>query len=305
MLPIQSTSQNTTDDVLQKSPPTDTVAFPFQYYYEDAWALAAQYVDWHRHPELELVYVQSGKATCCIADKIISLTPGSALLINAEVLHHFEAEETTKISLAIFPPVLLAPEESAVYRKYLLSFLSGSQMFQQFDSNIPWQADCIHQILELFAIQESTPTSELRTIARLMDFWCTLYPHLHPNADNASDAQGRNEQQRIQQMMQFIQSNYSENIQLIDIAQAAFIGKSSALRLFGQYIHTSPVAYLIQYRLKQASRLLKSTDKKISVIAKETGFQSDAYFCRKFKNCYGISPQLYRKQTLEMQDFQD
>mgnify|MGYP003175658342 CR=1 FL=1 len=174
MLPIQSTSQNTTDDVLQKSPPTDTVAFPFQYYYEDAWALAAQYVDWHRHPELELVYVQSGKATCCIADRIISLTPGSALLINAEVLHHFEA-----------------PEESAVYRKYLLSFLSGSQMFQQFDSNVPWQADCIHQILELFAIQESTPTSELRTIARLMDFWCTLYPHLHPNAETSNSASSR------------------------------------------------------------------------------------------------------------------
>ena len=34
----------------------------------------------------------------------------------------------------------------------------------------------------------------------------------------------------------------------------------------------------------------------ISVIAKETGFRSDGYFCRKFKEFYGVSPQTYRKE---------
>ena len=96
-------------------------------------------------------------------------------------------------------------------------------------------------------------------------------------------------------MLQLIHSQYRENLHLEDIARAVYVGKSTALRIFQQYIHLSPIAYLIQYRLKQAAALLASTEKKIAVIAEETGFRSDGYFCRKFKELYGISPQTYRR----------
>lgn len=298
MSPVKSFSKITTDETLLQNAQHGSRAFPFQYYYEDIWAFEFHCIDWHWHPELELVYVQSGQAVCYIGDETIELGPGSGLLINARVIHRFEARETTKIPNAVFSPLLLAPEESLVYQKYILPFLSGGQAFQLFDPAIPWQAACIHQILELFALQDSTQTAELRTVARLMDFWSDLFPHLRSDTGGAPDAARRADQTRVQMMLQFIQSHYQENIRLEDIAQAVFIGKSTSLRLFQQYIHTSPVAYLIQYRLKKAAEQLSSTEKKISAIADKTGFRSDGYFCRKFKEFYGISPQAYRKHTL-------
>ena len=119
---------------------------------------------------------------------------------------------------------------------------------------------------------------------------------MHFDICNKSDFNHRTDQTRVQMMMQFIHSNYNKEINLGDISQTVLIGKSTVLRLFHRYIHISPIAYLIQYRLKKAARMISSTEKKISVIAKETGFRSDGYFCRKFKEFYGVSPQTYRKE---------
>ena len=95
-------------------------------------------------------------------------------------------------------------------------------------------------------------------------------------------------------MMQYIQEHYQENLRLEDIGAAVHIGRSLALQIFQQGIHQAPVSYLIAFRLKQAARLLTSTEKTVSRIAEETGFESSTYFCRKFKELYGMTPRDYR-----------
>ncbi len=292
----KSFSKITTDDTLLENKQHGDTAFPFQYYYEDIWKFEFHCIDWHWHPELEIVYVQTGQMKCFIGDETTILDKGSALLINARVIHRFEAKEMTKIPNAVFSPLLFASEESFIYKEYILPFLSGGQSFQLFDPAIPWQANCIYHIKKLFEFQHSAQTLQLYIISRLFDFWEALYPHLHFDICNKSDFNHRTDQTRVQMMMQFIHSNYNKEINLGDISQTVLIGKSTVLRLFHRYIHISPIAYLIQYRLKKAARMLSSTEKKISVIAKETGFRSDGYFCRKFKEFYGVSPQTYRKE---------
>ncbi len=150
-------------------------------------------------------------------------------------------------------------------------------------------------MLAVFALQNAPHPSKLQTVARLLDFWDALYPHLSPGLCAQPKEVSRADEYRVQMMLQYIHTHYRDNIRLEDIAQEVYIGKSTALRIFQKYIHQSPVAYLIQYRLKQAAALLKSTEKKIVAIAEETGFQSDGYFCRRFKALYGVSPQTYRR----------
>ena len=97
-------------------------------------------------------------------------------------------------------------------------------------------------------------------------------------------------------MMSYIHEHYREPIALGDIASSVFISKSSALQLFHSGIQLSPVAYLIQYRLKCAAELLTATEKQVSAIAEETGFGSTGYFCRKFRELFMLSPTEYRRR---------
>ena len=84
-----------------------------------------------------------------------------------------------------------------------------------------------------------------------------------------------------------------------DIGAAVHIGRSLTLQVFQQGIHQSPIAYLIEFRLKQAAKLLTSTEKNVGRIAEETGFESSTYFCRKFRELYGKTPKDYRNKWNE------
>ena len=104
-------------------------------------------------------------------------------------------------------------------------------------------------------------------------------------------------QARLQLMMQYIHQKSAYNISLSDIADQAKVSKSTALNLFQRYLGISPVTYLINYRLQEAAKLLASTEKKVTVISKDTGFDSVDYFCKAFKKYYKLTPTEYRKKA--------
>ena len=58
----------------------------------------------------------------------------------------------------------------------------------------------------------------------------------------------------------------------------------------------APVHYLVKYRLQEAAKLLATTEKKITVISGETGFENMDYFCKTFKKYYGRTPTEYRRK---------
>ena len=97
-------------------------------------------------------------------------------------------------------------------------------------------------------------------------------------------------------MMQYIHTNYPNKITLDDIAGSVSLSKSSVMSLFGKYLHTSPVNYLIEYRLECAAKLLTDTEKSVSAIAADTGFDNVGYFCRKFKSLFGMTPTEFRNK---------
>ena len=97
-------------------------------------------------------------------------------------------------------------------------------------------------------------------------------------------------------MMQYINQNFRQNLTLEDIAGQAMVSKSTALNLFRRYLHDTPVHYLVKYRLQEAAKLLATTEKKITVISGETGFENMDYFCKTFKKYYGRTPTEYRRK---------
>ena len=85
-------------------------------------------------------------------------------------------------------------------------------------------------------------------------------------------------QAQLQIMMQYIHKNYPYQISLEDIAKTVSLSKSSVLNIFNKNIHTPPINYLVNYRLKRAAKLLVTTENNIASIARDTGFENTGYF---------------------------
>ena len=293
---ISSATSIITDEHFHESIAHGNQSFPFSYYYEDIWFFDFHCIDWHWHHEVEFVTVLSGTAFCLIGDERIELSQGSSIFINSGILHRFEAHDSTIIPNIVFSPSVFAPEDSLIYQKYIVPILHSSLSYQIFSPKIPWQNSVTQILSSLYAHQQSASVSELHTVRLLFDIWDILFRHIDLSSSDSVLLSSRRRSARLQVMMKFIQDHFQEDISLEQIAASVSISPSSALAIFQSGIHTSPVAYLIQYRLSCAARLLSTTKNPVSSIAEETGFSSSGYFCRKFKERYHMSPNSYRKQ---------
>lgn len=285
----------TTDDTLRETAQHGTSTYPFAYYLEDIWQFDFHCIDWHWHQNVEFVYVATGSATFLIGTDKVQLHQGSGIFINSGMLHRFEADNTAIIPNIVFSPLLLAPEKSLLYEKYILPIITSSEPYQCLEPQIEWQNDVLNLLLKIFLLQESAPPNELQTTSLLFQIWDILSQYMEVSIKNSRMKYLNPQQAKLQTMMQYIYDHYTEPLSLKNIADAASISKSTALHIFNSNIQIAPITFLIQYRLTQAAELLCSTEKSILTIALETGFTDTGYFCRKFKQFYTLTPSEYRK----------
>jgi len=149
-------------------------------------------------------------------------------------------------------------------------------------------------MIKIIEIQENEEIRELATFALLQNLWLIFYENVKISGKEEAQTVDEAAQKRVQLMMQYIHENYNHGLSLNEIASHIGVSKSTALNLFRRFLHTTPVDYLIGYRLQTASWLLKNTNKKVKTIAYESGFHNVDYFCRLFKKRYHLTPSEYR-----------
>lgn len=99
----------------------------------------------------------------------------------------------------------------------------------------------------------------------------------------------------ILEATKFIHSKYDENILVNDIAEYVYLSPSYFSKVFRILTGYTVKEYVNQYRLYQAAKALKETDKRIISIAFEVGFSSQQSLTKKFVQQYGIPPARFRR----------
>lgn len=103
---------------------------------------------------------------------------------------------------------------------------------------------------------------------------------------------------QINRAFEYIEKNFASKISLKDASKTAGFSEFYFSRIFKEYTGQNFQNYLSSYRIKQAEKLLKSTQKPILDIALESGFNSLTTFNRIFKKIKGCSPKFYRRACL-------
>lgn len=102
----------------------------------------------------------------------------------------------------------------------------------------------------------------------------------------------------IKRVLSYIQKNYDKKIYNRDLAGIANMNEQYFCRFFKQRIGKPPMEYVNEYRIKQAKKLLAGTDKQVTLISLECGFNNLGNFMRKFREEAGTTPLKYRKKEL-------
>lgn len=104
---------------------------------------------------------------------------------------------------------------------------------------------------------------------------------------------------RIVQAKLFIDSNYSENIDLDNLADEAYFSKFHFVRQFKKIYSKTPHQYLTLVRIEKSMQLLQ-TEAHVSEVCFSVGFESLSSFSGLFKRIVGLTPSAYQAQQLQI-----
>ena len=82
-----------------------------------------------------------------------------------------------------------------------------------------------------------------------------------------------------------------------DFAEKLKMGHTTFYNTMNRLAGKSPKEYLRHIRMKEAARLLLTSNKNVSEIAYQVGFNEISYFSKCFKRHFGVSPQNYKRDN--------
>lgn len=263
--------------------------YPCELYYTDLASHSTGYMPVHWHNELEYGFVTKGKLllTCNGTEYIFE--ENHFFFINTNVLHSMRSTEepASFYSIVFHENFLTMPEQ--IRQKYILPVIQNANFPIFFTKD--W--DFLQQIQNAIqCFEQKEEKFDYYFHQNICSLWMLLYDKHLPFASEEEQME-----RKIREMLQYISSNFHENIGVKEIADFAGVSKRECFRCFRSQLNSSPNIYLLQFRMNRAAEMILMTDKKINQIASMCGFSSANYFATKFKEIYGMSPKAYRENN--------
>ena len=246
----------------------------------------------HSHQYNEIYFLQSGKCNVYIDNETYCLEDGSVLFIPAFKEHTFIYPFTQDIKRTV---LYISTEQLNWYfnkdfkdeinnlfiNKHLqLSRKSFSNLSNIFEK-IQFEKYSLDNMSELL-----TKAYFFELIIYLIR--CQRYTHNINQKTNLSNI-------TIGEIVNFIENNYSRQLTLPEIAAQFGISESSLTKKIKIFTNMTFKEYLTKTRIEAAKSLLISSEKSITEIAYECGYNNSNFFGDVFKKAVGMSPSSYRK----------
>jgi len=230
-----------------------------------------------RKNEFHLVgYVLSGKGTY----NGHPLAAGQGFLFAPNVVEHLSPDRADPLELLWFT--------SADARfSTLLKHYEADNITHIFTHNFP---------PELQRIKEFVIAENRRTISdgEMLELFFSVFKH-HQKEQASASTPHTAAQTYINFSVNYIKANYSHNITVSHLTKILGISQPYLFKIYKHAFGKSPKAFINDYRIIQAKKMLAETGLTISEIARNVGFSDSFAFSKCFSSKQGCSPSEYRK----------
>lgn len=119
--------------------------------------------------------------------------------------------------------------------------------------------------------------------------------------------QSKGFREEIYQIKNYILHHYSEkNLTPENLAAMVYLSPGYLSTVFKAEVGVTLNRYVREVRMNKAKEYLENTNMKIAQISKQVGFSSSTYFCRSFREFFGVSPESCRKgQTADEKEYSE
>ncbi len=215
---------------------------------------------------------------------VYKMTPGSAMLLHIPHRHRYYFKEDTN-HWDFFFIMLEGTECCRICRE--LIYKNGPVI--KYDG-ISSSLETAKKIVE--ECSTASQNDQLKLSSMAYQFCMNLV------ADLTVGGSGEMRPKEIDAAVRFALQQFESPVGVDDMSEAAGLSRYYFSRLFHKYMNVSPGEFLRKLRLEKATRMLQSEQICVNEIALRSGFQSVSYFCRAFKQEFGMSPGQFRDSSI-------
>ena len=253
----------------------------------------------HYHEYIEFLYGIEGTATVLVGNNVYKMEKDDLIMINAREPHTVYTENTyARYHVIKFLPKILYSHCQSIFGvRYLLplwqkeiSFLPVLRADESRGSDV---GRLINEIMTEW--NEKPFGYELVMKSNLMQVFVWLLRNRCPVSKIFDSSVSKNLEKILQRVLEEAEKHLADWT-AEDAAKYANLSYSYFSRSFKQMFGISFSSYMESMRLREAERLLLTTDFEITEISYRIGFASTSHFIERFRKSFGYSPLKFRKQ---------
>jgi AraC-like DNA-binding protein/mannose-6-phosphate isomerase-like protein (cupin superfamily) len=251
----------------------------------------------HYHPEFELIYILSSSGVRYTGNQFENFKENDLVFLGPYLPHclknHEENQEAASALVIQWKPDLLG--EGWLDRKEFIAVrrlhdLSAKGI--KFSQNVA--LDVKQQLIEL--VEDPSAFGKIMRLLNVLNQLASTQDFKMICRQDFSHKIKLEDNERLNKIYRYLEMHYKEKIRLSDVASLVCMAEESFSRFFSKLMKRSFFAFLNEYRINIACKLLVETDLQIAQVSDQSGYESTSFFFRQFRKYKNCSPQYYRKK---------
>ncbi len=259
----------------------------------------------HIHHELEMSCVLSGNGSYHVENRDYDMQPGDVFLLPNTDYHALSVPADGHMENLVlqFDSSFIwnALANDFDYNFLLVFFERGENFSHRLDRDNPATARVAKLIQDMWQeMQERQLYYELVVKIKLQMIFTEIMRYFdYVDREKARTPFPKQSIEQINKVLQYIDEHLGEDIKLSQLAEVAQISPGYLSELFKRFNGLPPVAYIVNKRVRTAIELIRTTDRSLTDIAMDCGFNNNANFYKAFKKVTGRTPLAYRRKPKE------
>jgi AraC-like DNA-binding protein len=253
--------------------------------------------NWHCHDEFEIMYVLKGEGIRIIGDNLSNFSPPQLALVGSFVPHLWKnieiSPDNQEVDIVVIKfnriiggqDIFSIPEFqeiSELLKKSYRGLLFGKITIKKLHAllieiSTTEGPDKIIKLLQILKL-----LSEAQDVENIAS--SGYIPPQYATGDN-----------RLNKIINYISNNFTQQINLIDLANIVAMTPSSLCRYFKNKTNKTIFQFINEFRIGKACQMLICGDQSIIEICYNSGFNSLTSFNRDFREYKKVTPRKYKE----------
>lgn len=246
---------------------------------------------WHYHPEYELTCIVKGNGNRIVGNSYEQFAEGDMVLLGSNLPHTWsnkQSYDTYSEAIVIqFSKEFISPFLDLHESVLIKNMLESSSRGISFGPDEALRAK-MNELTESYGVDRI-----LGLISLLDELSKRQTSFIAPNTFH--NVVSKKSEMRINKVCNYIQNHFSDKLSIKKVADLIHLTESNFCKFFKKATGKTYSNYINEIRINEACRLLVQTEKTVSQISFECGFETLSYFNRVFMKIKQMTPSKYKE----------